>query len=74
MASNNSALKLADKPGCHLGSDCQACQLHVARHSGEEDCLMEAIRSQWPEPFGNTTYCQHPAAQQFVHFVNLHLG
>ena len=37
---------------------------------GSAECLMETIRSQWVRPFGDTRFCEHPAAKQFVSLVN----
>lgn len=67
MASMNSALQ---QPQSRLGSDCQSCRMRVVGNAGQEDCLMEVIRSQWTAPFGNSSYCEHPSAKQFVNFVN----
>jgi hypothetical protein len=44
--------------------------MRVVDTAGQEDCLMEVIRSQWSAPFGNSSYCSHPDARQFVDFVN----
>ena len=70
MVSRNTAALRIDSPEIHLGSECQTCLMRVIGDAGQEDCLMEAIRSQWAAPFGNSSYCQHPAANQFVNFVN----
>jgi len=58
----------------HLNSECQNCQMHIAHSAGSSECLMEVIRSQWQRPFGDTRYCEHPAASQFVDFVNSGCG
>lgn len=67
MPSMNTALQ---QPQSQMGSDCKSCRMLIASDGGQEDCLMEVIRSQWTSPFGNTSYCEHPSAKQFVDFVN----
>lgn len=55
----------------HLNSECQNCQMHIVHSTGSLECLMEVIRSQWVRPFGDTHFCEHPDARQFVNLVNL---
>lgn len=70
MNTINTALMQSNNPQNHLGSDCQSCLMRIVTDTGLENCLMEAIRSQWATPFGDSSYCKHPSAQQVVNFVN----
>jgi len=54
----------------HLNSGCQTCQMRIVHATGSAECLMEVIRSQWVRPFGDTRFCEHPAAKQFIDLVN----
>ena len=67
MASENTATL---QPISFPENDCQSCRMHIAGGSGAAECLMETIRSQWTTPFGDSGYCAHPSARQFVNFVN----
>lgn len=61
-------------PGSRLnhltGRNCQDCLMRLEDDTGNEECLMEVIRSQWAEPFGDTRYCEHPDTRQLVNLVN----
>ena len=56
-------------PNYH-NNECQGCKMRLEHSTGLVECLMEVIRCQWVQQFGDTRCCEHPAARQFVDFVN----
>ena len=50
--------------------ECHTCQMRMVHGTGMSECLMEVIRSQSESEYGDTLYCEHPEAKQFVRFVN----
>ena len=57
-----------------LNSECNNCKMKLEQDTGLVECLMEVIRCQWINPFGDKRYCEHPEAKQFVNLVNSDLS
>ena len=52
------------------GRHCRNCLMCITDCGGGEECLVEVIRKQWPEPFGSSHHCEHPDTWGLVTMVN----
>jgi len=55
-----------EQPDNHLKNENFNCRTRSAGNTGLVECLMKTIGCPWVSSLGDTRYCKHPSAKQFV--------
>ena len=64
MTQNNEQAK---DPENKLDDELKNCRMRLVGCTGLVECLTEGVWCQWVMPFGNSRFCNHPGAKDYLH-------